>query len=109
MSEMDKTVQNNASNSEESASAAEELSSQAVELRGMIDQLVALVGENVQKAAHKTEKKRSRKIERSNVTFDDFNRGPGRAPSRHDKKPKAPKRANARELIPLDDSDFADF
>lgn len=109
MSEMDKTVQNNASNSEESASAAEELSSQAVELRGMIDQLIELVGENAQKAAHKTERNRSRKIERSDITFDDFQNGKFGSPSKPKVKLHAPKRADARELIPLDDDDFADF
>jgi methyl-accepting chemotaxis protein len=109
MNEMDKTVQNNASNSEESASAAEELSSQAVELRGMIDQLVALVGEKAQKAAHKTESNRSRKIERSDITFDDFQNGKFGSPSRPKTKLQAPKKMDARELIPLDDEDFADF
>jgi len=109
MSEMDKTVQNNASNSEESASAAEELSSQAVELRGMIDQLVALVGEKAQKDAQKSNSKRNRKIERSNVTFDDFKNGKFGSPSKPKVKLQAPKRADARELIPLDDDDFANF
>jgi len=109
MSEMDKTVQNNASNSEESASAAEELSSQAVELRGMIDQLVALVGDSAQKEARKKEKGNSRRIERSNVTFDDFRNGNFGAPVKPDTTLKAPKKPAARELIPLDDGDLADF
>ncbi|MFW6428620.1 MAG: methyl-accepting chemotaxis protein [Desulfosalsimonas sp.] len=44
VSEMDKVVQQNASNSEESASAAEELSSQARELERMVADLEAVVG-----------------------------------------------------------------
>lgn len=109
MSEMDKTVQNNASSSEESASAAEELSSQAVELRAMIDRLVDLVGENSQKKARKSEEKHNRKIERSNVTFDDFQSEKFGSHSKKASAPKAPKKVDARELIPLDDDDFSDF
>jgi len=44
VSEMDKVVQQNAANSEESASAAQELSSQAAELEQMVAQLQAVVG-----------------------------------------------------------------
>jgi methyl-accepting chemotaxis protein len=44
VSEMDKVVQQNAANAEESSSAAEELSSQAQELSAMVTELVALVG-----------------------------------------------------------------
>lgn len=109
MSEMDKTVQNNASNSEESASAAEELSSQANELRSMIEQLVELVGDSAQKGVQKKDKKQSRKVERSNVTFDDFQNGRFSKYPTHKSGLKAPTKSNARELIPLDDSDLADF
>ena len=42
--EMDKVVQQNAVNAEESASASEELSSQAQALRGLIDELSTMVG-----------------------------------------------------------------
>jgi methyl-accepting chemotaxis protein len=44
VAEMDKVVQNNAANAEESASASEELSSQAQELNAMVSQLVTIVG-----------------------------------------------------------------
>ncbi len=43
--EMDRVVQNNASNSEESASAAEELSSQAAELMKIVETLNTLAGQ----------------------------------------------------------------
>jgi methyl-accepting chemotaxis protein len=44
VSEMDKVVQQNAADSEESASAAEELSSQAEEMKKMVAELTELVG-----------------------------------------------------------------
>lgn len=46
MHEMDKMVQGNASNSQESASAAEELSAQASDFLQIVKQLVSLVGKN---------------------------------------------------------------
>lgn len=46
MGEMDKTIQDNASNSEETASAAEELSSQSVELQELVKKLTDLLGED---------------------------------------------------------------
>lgn len=111
MSEMDKTVQNNASNSEESASAAEELSSQAAELREMIDQLVMLVGDSAKQSAGKRSKHQAqdRIIDRSSVTYNDFKNG--RFDKQSVRKPefKAPKKMDARELIPLDDSDLNGF
>ncbi|WP_340103499.1 HAMP domain-containing methyl-accepting chemotaxis protein [Rhodohalobacter sp. 8-1] len=110
MSEMDKTVQNNASNSEESASAAEELSSQAAELRQMIDQLVLLVGDSAQKSVGKKQKKKQpRTIERSRTTYNDFQNGGFDRPPVEKQELKAPKKMDARELIPLDDSDLNGF
>ncbi len=44
VSEMDKVVQQNAANAEESASASEELNGQARQMKSMVNQLVALVG-----------------------------------------------------------------
>ena len=44
VSEMDKVVQHNAANAEQSASASEELSVQAQQMKSMVNQLVALVG-----------------------------------------------------------------
>jgi len=44
VSEMDKVVQHNAANAEQSASASEELSAQAQQMKSMVNQLVALVG-----------------------------------------------------------------
>lgn len=44
VSEMDKVVQHNAANAEQSASASEELSAQAQQMKSMVNQLVVLVG-----------------------------------------------------------------
>ncbi|OGV66298.1 MAG: hypothetical protein A3K19_14050 [Lentisphaerae bacterium RIFOXYB12_FULL_65_16] len=44
VAEMDKVVQQNAANAEESASASEELTGQAEELNGMVAELAAIVG-----------------------------------------------------------------
>ncbi len=44
VTEMDKVVQTNAANAEESASASEEMSGQAEQMKVMVDELVALVG-----------------------------------------------------------------
>jgi methyl-accepting chemotaxis protein len=46
VSEMDKVVQQNAANAEESASASEEMNAQAEQMKGFVDDLVALVGSN---------------------------------------------------------------
>ncbi len=54
VAEMDKVVQQNASNAEESASASEELSSQAQELDSMVEELLAMVGGSSQRSGAKS-------------------------------------------------------
>ena len=44
IAEMDKVVQQNAANAEESASASEEMNAQAEQMKGFVQQLVAIVG-----------------------------------------------------------------
>lgn len=48
VAEMDKVVQGNAANAEESASAAEELNAQAETMKGFVEELVELVGKDNQ-------------------------------------------------------------
>jgi methyl-accepting chemotaxis protein len=50
VAEMDKVVQQNAANAEESASAGEEMNAQAVQMKSMVDELVVLIrgGDNSQ-------------------------------------------------------------
>ncbi len=51
MAEMDKVVQQNAANAEESASASEEMNGQAEQMKAMVDELMALVGGSSKQAA----------------------------------------------------------
>ncbi|MDM8549884.1 methyl-accepting chemotaxis protein [Desulfobacterales bacterium HSG2] len=53
VSEMNKTVQQNAANSEESASVSEELGIRAGEIRNLVERLVGIVGEGRQKGGAK--------------------------------------------------------
>jgi len=50
VTEMDKVVQSNAANAEESASASEEVSAQAEQMKSMVGELVTIVGGNGEKA-----------------------------------------------------------
>jgi len=50
VTEMDKVVQSNAANAEESASASEEMNAQAASMKCFVDDLVALVDSNGNKA-----------------------------------------------------------
>jgi methyl-accepting chemotaxis protein len=43
VTEMDKVVQTNAANAEESASASEEMNAQAEQMKGMVNELIAIV------------------------------------------------------------------
>jgi methyl-accepting chemotaxis protein len=60
VAEMDKVVQQNAANAEESASASEELSAQAEQVKGVVGELVALVGGNHQGGNGQADRGRSR-------------------------------------------------
>ena len=109
-SEMDKVVQQNASNSEESASAAEELSSQARELEDIVRVLTAMVGE--EKNDIKTAG-----IDNSNYEEKKGSTGqplqPEKSAARAIASTKKPQKNNkeqkTEEMIPLDRDDFKDF
>ena len=59
---MDKVVQQNAANAEESASASEEMSAQAQQVRGFAEELMALVnGAKAQRSARKEPDRSNRK------------------------------------------------
>ncbi|NCC52042.1 MAG: methyl-accepting chemotaxis protein [Spartobacteria bacterium] len=98
VAEMDKVVQRNAANAEESASASEELSSQAQELNSMVVDLTTLVGGGQSTAL----------VQRRQL-------GPA---TRHKQithhtpppqKKKTAGKAKPEEVIPLDDDDFSEF
>jgi methyl-accepting chemotaxis protein len=122
MAEMDKSVQGNASSSEETASAAEELSSQAAELKNMVGELVALVGGS-NKQALQSQYKASRPItdwqggstagRAAGSIQDRFKKlthgnGNGSGKSSGNGSPSAAKK-DARTLIPLEDDDLQGF
>ncbi|NQU74491.1 MAG: chemotaxis protein, partial [Candidatus Omnitrophica bacterium] len=54
VAEMDKVVQQNAANAEESASASEEMNAQAEQMKGFVAELMALVGGSGSAAARGT-------------------------------------------------------
>ncbi|MFH0724805.1 MAG: methyl-accepting chemotaxis protein [Pseudomonadota bacterium] len=95
VAEMDKVIQQNAANAEESASASEELSAQAAQMKGFVEELVALVGGNASRSGRVKTKKMPAKRKRT-VT-------PG-ALVMNRKNTVTPRR-----VIPLDDDDFGDF
>ena len=100
--EMDKVVQQNAANAEESASASEELSAQAQELDNMISELNVLIEGSDDRHASSMAGAGIRQTARKPVAQ--------RAPL---KRPATVKRlsspAKAEAVIPLDDEEFGDF
>ena len=115
VAQMDKVVQGNAANAEESASASEELSSQAQELNGMVEELMAIVGGS--KGADMKRNTSTRKVmaqvgsgkklmtHRPTLTQH-------AAPAARTAKPDVSGRsrpAKPEEVIPLDDKEFKDF
>jgi len=122
VSEMDKVVQQNAANAEESASASEELSSQAQELNAMVEELMAIVGGR--NGSGERRQAPSPRPEAKAVQSD--TRNPRRQPQAHallqphsgidrsrtKEKAKlevAAKSAHPEEVIPLDESELKRF
>ena len=118
VSEMDKVVQQNAANGEETAAAAEEMSAQSVELESVVKELLAVVGGEVGKegsqpgaAVRKRPSKQSpntgktaarrlpapRKRAETRRAWEQKNAG-------ESKREKSPE-----EIIPFDDDDLKDF
>ena len=115
VAEMDKVVQQNAANAEESASASEELSSQAQELNAMVAQLVAIVSGN--KGTGDTRPSTtnlSRTIKTEGTPSKTHTGRPPREklPTHTSPKkqpPMADKPAIPQEIIPLDDNELKSF
>ena len=117
VSEMDKVVQQNAADSEESASAAEELSSQASEMERMVADLKQMVGGVSQDA--KSDGRRALSASGPQARRDHSSAasapGPNRqnAPGRSAGKLQPPKGQSAHQrpdqVLPLDDDEFKDF
>ncbi len=119
VSEMDKVVQQNAADSEESASAAEELSSQASEMEQMVAELEVLVhGLAVQgrQGAGQAEAPQQKRLSRAGRNTG--HGGTGQESGHTGRKTPANSKAkdnersqqrNSGHVIPLDDDEFKDF
>jgi methyl-accepting chemotaxis protein len=99
VSEMDKVVQQNAANAEESASASEEMNAQAMQMRQFVADLVTLVGGN-----------RNSNVSDGSQTHRTLHKTDP-APRIEKSAQPAPKRIEVSpdELIPMDDENFKDF
>jgi methyl-accepting chemotaxis protein len=112
IAEMDRVVQQNAANAEESASASEEMNAQAVQMKEFVQQLVAMVGGSANGNGNGATATKSL---RGHLTS-----GPGRktlaAPLKKTKTMALTTRAGRpgkevrpEQVIPLDDGDFKEF
>ena len=106
VSEMDKVVQQNAANAEESASASEELNAQAQQMKGSVEDLMAMVGGGADSTAKQKPAKGSEPlIHKSHTVFGKKHEKPAKA---HEAIPMNIKKINPARVIPMDD-DFKDF
>jgi methyl-accepting chemotaxis protein len=106
VAEMDRVVQQNAANAEQSASASEELNAQAGHMKFVVEGLVNLVGEA--EIIKSEAKKRVTRLTKAPLQQDRF------SAIRREDKDKGVAVYKAREVspdqvIPLDDDDFKDF
>ena len=117
VAEMDKVVQQNAADSEESASAAEELSSQATEMERMVAELEAMVGTAAGHGNGNGNGAGRQKRQSAGYVPPGNGRGNGRdqtlrKPVVSQKQISSQKRNAGRsydQVIPLDDDEFKDF
>ncbi|ACV68297.1 methyl-accepting chemotaxis protein [Desulfohalobium retbaense] len=122
VAEMDKVVQKNASDSEETASASEELSAQAQELQNAVLELVALLrggdgalGGNGAQPKSSGSQTQQRSRSRTGSSQPRQRQAVGQHPSRQQSRATAAKRQQSQqdirpdEVIPLDDDSFNDF
>jgi len=106
VNEMDKVVQQNAANGEETAAAAQEMSGEAAKLENIVTELMALVGGSAEKARTGAAGRNANKVNR------DTGRSVGRlpAPGRKEKERSAHRKVeknraepSPEEVIPFDD------
>ncbi|MCF8104995.1 MAG: hypothetical protein K9K64_05900, partial [Desulfohalobiaceae bacterium] len=129
VAEMDKVVQQNASNSEETAAAAEELTAQAGELEEIVIRMRKLVNGNKEavqgngsapgQRAGLKEKSAARGNNNGKTAVkkrlgprhqkSPQPAGPGPGMTQRPKKEQAPAQKKPEEVIPLDEDDFKDF
>jgi len=110
VAEMDKVVQQNAANAEESSSAAEELSSQAEELNSMVGDLTAIVTGSSQKAGSRGQLTVGKVKTNSGALPGKGGVRKALMPGHGDKKDKlASKPTRSDSVIPLDDNELSKF
>jgi methyl-accepting chemotaxis protein len=109
--EMDKVVQTNAANAEESASAAEELTAQAEQMKGIVGELVAVVGGkngSNQLRAQAGNFKRISLLRRGREEAEPYHQGAVMLPPPAAKPGKA-RAVSPKQVIPMDEGEFKDF
>ena len=100
VNELDKVVQQNAANAEESASASEEMNAQAEQMKGFVEELVALVGGNSKngKSVFRAEPKASKAVTGKTLAV----------PVKKEVVVQNARAVNPEQIIPMDD-DFKNF
>jgi len=116
VNEMDKVVQKNAANAEESASASEEMSAQAEHMKDFIQELVAIVGANSSRAEENLRVAKVGKGDPVGLTKPVFAKSADKkAGVKLDGTQQALfpaagiKKTKAEEVIPFDDKNMTDF
>jgi len=111
VSEMDKVVQQNAADSEESASAAEELSSQASEMEKMVADLTELVGDAAQGATNIKASSKKRIQSADGLAGRLTHNRKTKTSGNHQQATGSTRKSSqkAEQVIPLDEKDFKDF
>ena len=115
MAEIDKIVQKNAANAEESASAAERLNAQAEQMKGFVKELVAVVGGNGKgnglnhSPASGVRSSEAHKPYPFDISagrqFDGLIKKPGEMEMRNGKM----KKVRPEQVIPMEEKDFKEF
>ncbi len=103
VAEMDKVVQFNAANAEESASASEEMNSQAEQMKVAVEDLVGIVGSAA--SGKKSQPAASTRLHLKKITT---KREQNHLPIKREAKSHESE-ISPQQAIPLDDKDFYDF
>ena len=105
VTEMDKVVQQNAANAEESASASEEMNAQAEQMKGMVGELVELVGGDGHDSSRPAPGVQALQTGFRNVGT----AVPANTAKDKDLAAYKAKEVRPEQVIPLSDDDFKDF
>ncbi len=111
-SEMDKVVQQNAADSEESASAAEERSAQAAEMSKAVAELERLVRGQATQMDTGSAAAQSPRLKRPALPHDGGRPGTGAGRNRRPQESRGlsrPSKGDSEKVIPLDSDDLSDF